>query len=101
VTGTPNSALVSATCVAALRAIHTGSRPIAALTVSFDFQLPPAARVIVLCGVIFSMVGIRVLVIRSRIKNLTDRPNMVVLPDAAAGVALSPQLGSPRRKPPR
>jgi hypothetical protein len=47
-----------------------GLGAIAALIVSFYFELPPAAWVIVLCAVIFSMVGIHVFVIKSRIKKL-------------------------------
>jgi hypothetical protein len=50
-----------------------GLGAVAALVVSFYFQLPPAAWVIFLCMVIFGMVGIHLLLIKSRGKRL-DRP---------------------------
>lgn len=42
----------------------------AALIVSFYFQLSPAAWIIVLGAVFFAMVGVHLLIIRSRVKKL-------------------------------
>ena len=50
-----------------------GLAAIAALIVSFYLELPPAAWVIVLCTVVFSMVGIHMLVIKARLRKV-DRP---------------------------
>lgn len=47
-----------------------GLGAIAALIVSFYLELPPAAWIAVLCAVVFSMVGIHMLVIKSRLKKL-------------------------------
>jgi hypothetical protein len=47
-----------------------GLGAVAALVVSFYFQLPPAAWIIFLCMVFFGMVGVHLLLIKSRGKRL-------------------------------
>jgi Flp pilus assembly protein TadB len=47
-----------------------GLGAVAALVASFYFELPPAAWIIILCTVIFAMVGVHVFIVRSRVKKL-------------------------------